>query len=71
MLEHEALERKKQIVNSLYFEGIQNRYQSVPKSHQETFECVFDSATTPFSDWLATGGGVFWVAGNRGQESQP
>jgi hypothetical protein len=63
------------IVDSLYFESIGLRHESISSAHQETFRWILhrssnnDTKEYPecsLLDWLQTGNGLYWVSGKPG-----
>jgi hypothetical protein len=60
------------ILSSLAFSTMSQRYEDVIDAHQETFEWIFPGKTaqqlfwTNFSEWLASGSGIYWVNGKAG-----
>ncbi len=65
------------IVESLYYESLSVRHQSIPDAHKDTFEWLLDKYPKKRSrgvqypkssllDWLRTGDGLYWVSGKPG-----
>ncbi|KAK4148964.1 hypothetical protein C8A00DRAFT_19297 [Chaetomidium leptoderma] len=60
------------ILDKFRFDGIDDRYESIPLAHNETFTWVFGTAgdaTVPlssFTEWLGSKRDVFWVSGKPG-----
>jgi hypothetical protein len=81
MLEERALKRAQksfnivwrqtgtEIINSLNYASITDRYEQVAEAHKKTFDWIFDHFNegvrpwTNFSQWLRTGQGVYWING--------
>lgn len=69
MLEHN-------IVESLYYECITVRHESIPDAHANTFDWILDPDLTSSSStnqpnvtlqrWLTNGSGLYWVSGKPG-----
>lgn len=65
-----------EIVESLRYETIDERYESVSEAHQKTFEWIFDPIDdsddpdrahwSDFVTWLRTGDGIYWINGKAG-----
>jgi serine/threonine protein kinase/uncharacterized C2H2 Zn-finger protein len=61
------------ILKSLEFHGMNQRYDEIPKAHEQTFEWIFKHNNTEgkppwdsFPEWLKNGSGMFWVSGKAG-----
>ncbi|KAL2116149.1 hypothetical protein VTJ04DRAFT_10404 [Mycothermus thermophilus] len=63
------------IVDSLYFESIGLRHESISAAHQETFRWILHRSSNngtkeypecSLLDWLQTGDGLYWVSGKTG-----
>jgi len=64
------------ILGRLYFADLPDRYESIPKAHQDTFQWVFKSGSQQhelneqdsFVDWLSATNtkNIFWVTGKPG-----
>lgn len=60
------------ILNSLAFEGISMRLDTVATAHISTFRWVFEELSTPahgkvdFTRWLESESGMFWICGKAG-----
>lgn len=65
---------KSEVLESLEFSGMNNRYESIESPLENTFEWIFtDSqekypspAWNTFSEWLRSGRGVYWIQGKAG-----
>lgn len=57
-----------QILDQLYFNGIQARHHTIESAHSKTFQWVFEEldAGMRLRDWLENRDGVFWVYGKPG-----
>jgi len=61
-----------QILRSLQFPSISERYNKVAKAHAATFEWIFsdpqpeDRPWSSFSQWLQSGEGIYWINGKAG-----
>jgi hypothetical protein len=63
----------KELVESLHYETIMERYEGVIHAHQRTFEWIFQSQCTEdescwsdFVQWLRQGDGIYWISGKAG-----
>ncbi|EGX93439.1 hypothetical protein CCM_04813 [Cordyceps militaris CM01] len=60
------------VLESLSFEAMVDRRESVEKAHARTFDWIYkdaESAQVPWSnfvDWLRHGGGIYWINGKVG-----
>lgn len=63
------------ILNSLYFDAMEDRYSRITTAHQATFEWILhpghtDSSSNPTDvgivDWLQSKHGVYWISGKPG-----
>lgn len=60
------------ILQSLYFQALPFRHQSIAEAHQKTFRWIVDDddktndSHKSFLRWLKAGNGVFWVSGKPG-----
>jgi hypothetical protein len=61
-----------QIINSLAFPTISDRFEKVPTAFQDTFKWVLDPEShsqtkwSNFCEWLESGNGVYWMNGKAG-----
>lgn len=70
----EALKRKVELtmLESLRFDTMHHRHESITEAHQRTFEWIFqdpDWRVEPWSnfrEWLETGTGIYWINGKAG-----
>lgn len=59
-------------MNSLHFDEIQKRQESIKDAHRNTFEWIFDQSTQSlgrwdnFVNWLEKGQGIYWINGKAG-----
>ena len=53
-------------LSALAFEGMDWRFQSIEKAHQDTFEWIYESEDVGFTKWLREEDGVFWITGKPG-----
>jgi hypothetical protein len=74
-LEEEESLRKSvsiQILNSLLFSTINDRYERVAEAHERTFEWIYNDSPfeetywSNFADWLQHGDGLYWIQGKAG-----
>ncbi|KAH8784376.1 hypothetical protein BGZ57DRAFT_757700 [Hyaloscypha finlandica] len=60
------------IRESLRFETMTNRYETISEAHQRTFEWIFrdpeeeDLPWSSFIDWTESGSGIYWINGKAG-----
>jgi hypothetical protein len=60
------------IRESLRFETMTNRYETISEAHQRTFEWIFrdpkkeDLPWSSFIDWAELGSGIYWINGKAG-----
>ncbi|TVY82832.1 hypothetical protein LSUE1_G004720 [Lachnellula suecica] len=60
------------IIESLYYPGMSNRYESLREAHANTFEWVFSTSSHGngqwynLASWLKTGKGIYWISGKPG-----
>jgi hypothetical protein len=60
------------IRESLRFETMTNRYETISEAHQRTFEWIFrdpeeeDLPWSSFIDWAESGNGIYWINGKAG-----
>lgn len=63
------------ILGRLYFADMSDRYESIPKAHQDTFQWVFNGKSQQqrpgdwdsFADWLSgTDNNIYWATGKPG-----
>ena len=66
-----------QILQSLHFETISDRFESVDENHANTFDWIFQAAqdgaqishagqSSDFRSWLESGTGIYWINGKAG-----
>ncbi|KAH6887067.1 hypothetical protein B0T10DRAFT_76972, partial [Thelonectria olida] len=54
------------ILESLSFGGMVDRYKAIPQAHTSTFRWIFEAPDIPFVPWLKTGNEIFWLNGKMG-----
>ncbi|KAK4227278.1 hypothetical protein QBC38DRAFT_195346 [Podospora fimiseda] len=56
------------IVNTLSFDAMNARHDSIPQSHANTFEWIFQEGhpRSKLFEWLLAEDGIFWVSGKPG-----
>jgi hypothetical protein len=60
------------LLESLRFETMNHRHDSIPEAHQRTFEWIFSDPNTKgkawsdFTQWLHSGSGIYWINGKAG-----
>ncbi|KAK2770722.1 high-affinity nicotinic acid transporter [Colletotrichum kahawae] len=68
-------EKQKAILDTLYFDQLEDREWAIPEAHKNTFGWVFEGGSTSsvanetsatFIEWLQHGEDVFWVTGKAG-----
>ncbi|RYP53638.1 hypothetical protein DL768_001418 [Monosporascus sp. mg162] len=62
----QKMARLNQILQSLQFNFINSRQDSIEPAHRKTIEWVFDRSKTRLTQWLEEGSGIFWVNGLAG-----
>lgn len=55
-----------EILKSLQFPLMHDRYSLIHERHPETFSWIFESAASPFKTWLEQDSGAFWISGKAG-----
>jgi hypothetical protein len=55
-----------EILKSLQFPLMHDRYSLIHERHPETFSWVFEGAASPFKTWLEQDSGAFWISGKAG-----
>ncbi|CZR61311.1 uncharacterized protein PAC_11207 [Phialocephala subalpina] len=64
--------RAQRILESLHFKAIKERQGDIKETYARTFEWVFSDVASetrprsPFSKWLQSSDGIFWIAGKAG-----
>lgn len=68
--------KEQDILESLRFEGMSTRYDSIVEAHSSTFDWIFEPSSRwpredprsriQFFDWLCRGNGVYWLSGKPG-----
>lgn len=61
--EMKNVEKHERMIQSLTFSSIKTRQGTIPDAQIGTLQWLFDPGTTPFSQWLEKGQGVFWING--------
>ena len=61
--EYNTRRTSSQIIQSLNFVELRQRYQRIPETERFTNSWLFDRAKTGFLDWLESGTGIFWISG--------
>lgn len=64
--ESKRVGRQQQILNSLCFNSIKFRHDSIEGPHADTFQWVFKSSESNFMTWLESQNGIYWVRGKAG-----
>ncbi|KAE9369410.1 hypothetical protein N431DRAFT_427565 [Stipitochalara longipes BDJ] len=60
------------MMQSLYFPLMDDRHQSIPEAHRQTFRWIFkefpreEYPWSNFVEWLRTGSGLYWINGKAG-----
>lgn len=58
---------RKQIVRSLTFPTMRDRYDETPEAHRKTFRWILeDLPKNDFVKWLQSGAGLYWINGKAG-----
>lgn len=55
-----------EILKSLQFPLMHDRYSLIHERHPETFSWIFESSASPFKTWLEQDSGAFWISGKAG-----
>lgn len=55
-----------EILKSLQFPLMHDRYSLIHERHPATFSWIFESAASPFKTWLEQDSGAFWISGKAG-----
>lgn len=69
---YQAQEFEIKFLQSLHFPLIDDRYESIPEAHCQTFSWIFieseqkDGFSSNFVKWLREGRGIYWVNGKAG-----
>lgn len=50
-------------IQTLDFQAVKQRRDSIPSAHQATCMWLFDSQRTSYKQWLQNGEGIFWISG--------
>ena len=67
LLKQNQARLEEKLLQSLYFERIQYRYDSIRDAHEETFQWALDpGSNTKFLQWLESGEGTYWISGKAG-----
>ena len=62
------------ILESLYYQRMEDRQEKIVDAHAQTFEWIFDTHSLPsgryaadnFLEWLVNGNDIFWITGKPG-----
>ena len=60
------------LLESLRFETMEHRHDSIPEAHQRTFEWIFSDPKwegrvwSDFAEWLRSGSEIYWINGKAG-----
>lgn len=64
---HQTREWKlEELMKSLQIPGQNDRFDTIYKNFEHTFQWIFDAEKTPLQEWLKNGTGCFWVHGKPG-----
>jgi hypothetical protein len=56
-----------QMIGSLIFPTMKDRYDEIPEAHRKTFRWILeDSKKNDFVKWLQSGAGIYWINGKAG-----
>ena len=55
-----------EILKSLQFPLMHDRYSLIHERHPGTFSWIFENAASPFKAWLEQDSGAFWISGKAG-----
>ncbi|KAI0099416.1 hypothetical protein F4814DRAFT_113707 [Daldinia grandis] len=60
-------EKTQRIINSLEFSQIEERRNTIPDAHKNTYKWVFDGDVANLKSWLTTeDASIYWITGNAG-----
>lgn len=65
-------EHRRRLLDSLWFDKILSREETIPEAHSETFQWIFDrsgQAVRPWDNfiaWLESGEAIYWISGKAG-----
>lgn len=73
----ELLSRRRTLIQSLRYECMEDRHETIKNAHKKTFDWMFTSFDEPmqegisqpangFAQWLKTGSDIYWVTGKPG-----
>ena len=71
----EQLQKERKILESLFFDEMNQRYHAISEAHTKTFFWIFGPdrfdrsdprSMVAFKQWLQSGKGIFWVSGKPG-----
>lgn len=54
------------ILDSLFYDEIYDRYDKIAEAYEKTFEWIYDNPGPGFVSWLQEGQGVYWIRGKPG-----
>jgi len=72
MREMKEMEKDQELLQSLWFDSISIRQETLPKAHLDTFSWIFGGSTPDhtqpirFVEWLRGGHNIFWIQGKAG-----
>jgi hypothetical protein len=61
--ERRTCEIQTKVLESLYFEEIDNRWETISEAASRTNAWLFDRTVTTFVDWLEDESGFYWITG--------
>jgi hypothetical protein len=61
-----ATQTSTEILRSLQFPLMYDRYRLIQEKHQHTLSWIFDATASPFTTWLEQDNGAFWISGKAG-----
>lgn len=61
--QQDILAQQQKILQTLIFEEMEQREESIKDAHKTTLDWVFKKNETQFMNWLKTEKGIYWVRG--------
>ncbi|KAM0703614.1 hypothetical protein Q7P35_009553 [Cladosporium inversicolor] len=61
-----STQKSTDILRSLQFPLMYDRYRLIKERHQHTLSWIFDTTASPFTNWLEQDNGAFWISGKAG-----
>jgi hypothetical protein len=61
--EGQQVAQQQAILQTLLFEGIVQREETIKDAHEATLDRMYENAEIKFVEWLEFEGGIYWVKG--------